>query len=141
MDRYEEESRKEVRRICRSFLELSIESYSSFNAMIEHVFRSGNEDAQAFARKPSEGLLQWLRGVTDFIRYVRKHIQDGRLNLVTYLREPVLAQTVADIHRKRCETKTELFTKIEDMLKGIFDLTPVAHHQAELVRATQSKPR
>lgn len=139
MDQFEEEARKEVRRICRSFLELSIESYKSFNAMIDHIYYTSNQEAQAFARKPNEGLVQWLRGVTDFIRYVRKHIQDGRVNLVTFIKEPSLLQTVTNIHKKRCETKTELFTKIEEMLKGIFDLTPVAQQKVELLQANKSK--
>lgn len=141
MDQFEEDARREVKRICRAFLELSIESYKCFNQMIDHIFGRGNEEAQAFARKSNEGLVQWLRGVAEFTRYVKRHIQDGRVNLLAFIKEAELLDTVSSMHKKRYETKTELLSQIEEMVKGVFDLTPVTQRQAELLRATKSTLR
>ena len=124
MENVEVSVKKEINRICRAFLEISIEGYTCFNEMVNLLLKTGSESSKSFIMSPdTDGLLKWLRGVTEFGKYVRKHIQDGRLSLLNFLNEQIIFNTISSMQKKKYDSKSEMVIQIEEMIQGVFDLS------------------
>src|SRR3990167_7816724 len=64
-----------------------------------------------------------LKGVTEFVRAVKKHMQEGRLSLLNYMGEEESFQKMVTLHKFKFEKKSQLITELDSMIKSILDLT------------------
>jgi hypothetical protein len=112
---------KEIGRISRTFLEISIENYRCLTSCVDFLTKKGSSKSQEFIREAG-GLLQWLSSITEFSKYVKKHVQDGRLALMNYLGEKQAFVFLNELQSKRLDKKSTLLTQLDLMLQGILEL-------------------
>ena len=124
MEQTESDVKKEIGRICRIFLEISLESYKCFTSLSQYLTTKGSQNSKTFTTDPS-GLLAWLKSVTKFGRVVRKHVQDGRCSLLNYLCEPDCLEIINVLHKEKLEKKSQLVSELEAMVQGVLDLSLV----------------
>lgn len=132
--------KKEVSKISRAILELSLESYRCFTEMQNLLSSSKSDQSKGFAQDQL-GLLSWLKGVTEFIRAVKKHMQEGRMSLLNYLGEEEAFQKMATLHKHKFEKKSQLIGELDFMIKSILELNtlkPADGSSKELVAKATS---
>ena len=117
---------KEVGRISRNFLEISIENFKFVNFMVYNLQNQGSDKSKKFIEEES-GFKKWLASLTDFSKFVRKHIQDGRLSLLNYLGEEKAFYELKESQSKKIDKKSLLLSELDSMLQSIFSLKQVSN--------------
>jgi len=125
---------KEIGRISRNFLELSIESFKMLNFVANYLEYEGSEKSKRFIRD-EEGFKKWLISLTDFSKFIRKHIQDGRLSLLNYLGEEKAFYELKEKQNKKIDKKSLLLAELDTMLQSVFNLrqAPAEVKQAPVI--------
>lgn len=115
---------KEIGRISRNFLELSIENFKFLNFMAQYLVNEGTEKSKRFMQDEN-GFKKWLLSIADFSKFTRKHIQDGRLSLLNYLGEEKAFYELKEIQNNKIDKKSLLLSELDSMLQAIFNLKQV----------------
>lgn len=115
---------KEIGRISRNFLELSIENFKFLNFMAQYLENEGTEKSKKFMQDEN-GFKKWLLSIADFSKFTRKHIQDGRLSLLNYLGEEKAFYDLKEIQNNKIDKKSLLLSELDSMLQAIFNLKQV----------------
>jgi hypothetical protein len=115
---------KEIGRISRNFLELSIENFKFLNFMAQYLKNEGTEKSKKFMQDEN-GFKKWLLSIADFSKFTRKHIQDGRLSLLNYLGEEKAFYDLKEIQNNKIDKKSLLLSELDSMLQAIFNLKQV----------------
>ncbi len=131
MDGLESTVVKEIGRICRGFLEIAIESFKCFNELAVVLNKSSNPKSKVYAQQP-DGLTKWLKGVNDFCKGVKGHLQEGRNTLLKQMNEIEALQSMNELHKHKVERKSQIIDQLDVMLRSILELKPVPHEDSEL---------
>lgn len=121
---------KEIGRISRNFIELSIESHKCLTFIAQYLEKEGSEKSKKFMRD-DDGFRKWLGSLTDFSKFVKKHVQEGRLSLLNYLGEENGFYELKEKQKKRFDKKSVLLSELETMLQAVFNLKPVSSEVAK----------
>jgi hypothetical protein len=124
MEQVEQDVKKEIGKICRTFLEISLESYKCFTAVNSYLTTRGSKNSKSFAADP-QGLLGWLKSISKFSRAVKNHIREGRMRLLSYLAEEECFNNINELHKQKLETKSQLVSELDIMVQGVLDLSLV----------------